>query len=265
MLRKKVTHPLGVVLELWAKIYQHNSPPIPDTRTLLPSQAVSSHSIPFLWTWRPSRHKSRQGPSRPGGRGSPPSWYCQGTPGLPKGAILFSCNEGKQEWVLVGDWGIPSLTEGLCSDWSRWRLAHSLPGWVWWPEQAGMTPCQDSLPELNHRWPLVGEFIASKVAVCSAIGAVTVPEDLYTLGGIPGVPARCPRQGGCKRLHQVVETPCKHHDVVGVAIEDDHHGGKPQPCGEKSKIREQVSQEHLRCSFPKLLRCANIACSLRSH
>lgn len=40
--------------------------------------------------------------------------------------------------------------------------------------------------------------------------------------------ARGPGQSGSEGLDQVIEAPGQHHDVVSVAIEDNHHGGVAQ-------------------------------------
>lgn len=53
-------------------------------------------------------------------------------------------------------------------------------------------------------------------------------EDLHAVGSVPGVATCGPGQRGGEGLDQVIEAPGQHHDVVGVAVEDDHHGGVAQ-------------------------------------
>lgn len=85
----------------------------------------------------------------------------------------------------------------------------------------------DSLPELDHRGPAVGKLVTGEVGQ-AGVGTVFMVEDLHTVESVPGMAARGPGQRGGEGLHQVVEAPGQHHDVVGVAVEDDHHGGIAQ-------------------------------------
>ena len=90
--------------------------------------------------------------------------------------------------------------------------------------------CFDSLPELDDRGPAVSKLVTCEVGH-GGIGTVFVAEDLHAIGSVPRVATRGPGQRGGEGLHQIIEAPGQHHDVIGVAVEDDHHGGVAQAWG----------------------------------
>ena len=98
-------------------------------------------------------------------------------------------------------------------------------------DRLGLAPRHfDSLPELDDRGPAVGKLVTCEVGH-GGIGTVFVAEDLHTIRSVPCVATCGPGQRGSKGLHQIIEAPGQHHDVVGVAVEDDHHGGVAQAWG----------------------------------
>lgn len=98
-------------------------------------------------------------------------------------------------------------------------------------DRLGLAPrCFDSLPELDDWGPAVGKLVTCEVGH-GGIGTVFVAEDLHTIGSVPRVATRGPGQRGGEGLHQIIEAPGQHHDVIGVAVEDDHHGGVAQAWG----------------------------------
>lgn len=85
----------------------------------------------------------------------------------------------------------------------------------------------NSLPELDDRGPTVSKLVTCEVGQ-AGIGTVFMAKDLHTVRSVPGMATRGPGQSGGEGLDQVIEAPGQHHDVVGVAVEDNHHGGIAQ-------------------------------------
>lgn len=133
-------------------------------------------------------------------------------------------------------------------DWPRhsWRMGTDktqewlfcIPGHVHpgldhiWKDQGmredGLGPqAPDSLPELDDGGPAVSKLVTCEVGQ-AGIGTVFMAKDLHTVRSVPGVATRSPWQSGSKGLDQVIEAPGQHHDVVSVAVEDNHHGGIAQ-------------------------------------
>lgn len=94
----------------------------------------------------------------------------------------------------------------------------------------------DSLPEFYNGGAGINQVSAGHVAVAhggvgkAGVLAVLVVEDLYAAGSVPLIVTGGPGQSRAEGLDQVVEAPGQNHDVVGVAEEHNHHGGKTKSC-----------------------------------